>query len=553
MVARCLPVFALPLMAYAWIMSPAMPTSPPQFGIHELTGANTLLSEPNSAMEPALAPVLEAEARRLLERTLPRAKTAECREKIKETAAHVRERFDRHFARHPFAESHCPIATLAPTKSFSQSESKLPGAKPPPPLLDRSGAPQCRATIAFMFQLHQGTNFALLSRLLQKVLRPHHLYHFSLDSSPNPTKTDPDTGEQITGVDLLTKQIRAIVARHGPVKYLEIGRSNVDVLYTGQSLLHSYILALRDLLQPHVPPWDFVINLSASDYPIKSVEFTERLLAARGVQSWTESFLLVPTYANGRQLYGWFIECPSEPCSPSQEHHEASGDECTGYVFHEASSLKPSMVSSAEFGGSAFWTLHHDFARYVWNCLAVGDAAWAKNGTVNSPLDADTEADEAYCASVRGMYKWYASSFSPEETFFQTVLFNGPFCTTGNSGGNQRWVLWRDGDERCNGEQRGGDYKANRPGCFTAGNMDLIAHAWSPPSTCTKKTCVDRNHQVFARKFSSKRPEHLNALDTADRAAAAWDDQLKAGLFTCPDDTRQGRSRTTAESFKGEL
>ena len=105
----------------------------------------------------------------------------------------------------------------------------------------------------------------------------------------------------------------------------------------------------------------------------------------------------------------------------------------------------------------------------------------------------------------------------------------------------------------CNGEQRGGDYKANRPGCFTGGNMDLIAHAWSPPSTCTTKTCVERNHQVFARKFSSKRPDHVKALDTADRAAAAWDDQLKAGLFTCPDDTRQGRSRTTAESFKGEL
>ena len=553
MPARYLPVLALLLLARvcSWPSIVMLPTL--QFGIHAHTGANTLLAEPNSALEPALVPVLEAEARRLIERTLPRAKTADCREKIKETASYIRERFDRHFPRHPFAESHCPIAMLAPTKSFSQSESMLPGAKPPTPLLDRSGAPRCRATIVFMFQLQHGADIAQLSRLLHKILRPHHLYHFSLDSSPNPPKTDPDTGEQTTGVDLLTKQIRAIVSRQGPVRHLEISRTNVDVLYTGQSLLHSHILAMRDLLRSDVPPWDFIINLSAADYPIKSVEFIERQLAARGVLSWAESFLQVPTYANGRQLYGWFIECPSEPCGPSQECHEASGDECSGYIFHEASSLKPPMVSSAEFGGSSFWTLHHDFVRYVWSCLTVGDSTWARNTTGNSPLGADRKADEAYCASVRGMYKWFASSFSPEETFFQTVLFNGPFCTTGNGGGNQRWVLWRDGDERCNGEQRGGDYKANRPGCFTARNMDWIAQAWSPPSTCTTKTCAERYHQVFARKFSSKRPDHLDALDVADRAAAAWDAQLKAGLFACPGETMRGRPGTTAESFKHEL
>ena len=547
MPARYLHVLALLLLAYSWLSSPNVSASIPQYGIHAHTGANTLLSEPNSAIEPALVPVLEAEARRLIERTLPRTQTARCRENIKEMASYIRERFDRHFARHPHAESNCPIAKLAQTKSFSQSESIQLGAKPPTPtpLLDRSGAPRCRATIAFMFHLHHGTDIAQLSRLLQKVLRPHHLYHFSLDSSPNPQITDPDTGEQTTGVDLLTKQIRAIVSRNGPVRHLEISRANIDVLYTGQSLLHSQVLAMRDLLRSDVPPWDFVINLSAADYPIKSVEFIERQLAARGVLSWTESFLQVPTYANGRQLYGWFIECPSEPCSPSHERHEASGDECSGYVFHEASSLKPPMVSSAEFGGSAFWTLHHDFVRYVWSCLAVGDAAWVRNTTGNSPLDEDKEADEAYCASVRGMYKWYASSFCPEETFFQTVLFNGPFCTTGSGGGNQRWVSWQDGDDRCNREQRGADYEANRPGCFTARNMNWIAQAWSPPTTCTTKTCAERYHQVFARKFSSKIPDHLDALDVADRAATAWDEQLKAGLFVCPRDTRRGRTRST--------
>ena len=370
MPARYLHVLALLLLAYSWLSSPNVSASILQYGIHAHTGANTLLSEPNSAIEPALVPVLEAEARRLIERTLPRTQTARCREKIKEMTSYIRERFDRHFARHPHAESNCPIAKLAQTKSFSQSESIQLGAKPPTPtpLLDRSGAPRCRATIAFMFHLHHGTDIAQLSRLLQKVLRPHHLYHFSLDSSPNPQITDPDTGEQTTGVDLLTKQIRAIVSRNGPVRHLEISRANIDVLYTGQSLLHSQVLAMRDLLRSDVPPWDFVMNLSAADYPIKSVEFIERQLAARGVLSWTESFLQVPTYANRRQLYGWFIECPSEPCSPSHERHEASGDECSGYVFHEASSLKPPMVSSAEFGGSAFWTLHHDFVRYELPC-----------------------------------------------------------------------------------------------------------------------------------------------------------------------------------------
>ena len=91
-------------------------------------------------------------------------------------------------------------------------------------------------------------------------------------------------------MDLLTKQIRAIVSRHGPVRHLEISRTNVDVLYSGHSLLHSHILAMRDLIRSDVPPWDFIIKLSAADYPIKSVEFIERLLAAKGVLTWTESF-----------------------------------------------------------------------------------------------------------------------------------------------------------------------------------------------------------------------------------------------------------------------
>ncbi len=538
--ARHLTVLAMLLLARIWVRLPDVISRNPQYGVHAHTGVNTLLSEPNSALEPALAPVLEAEARRLIERTLPRAKTVECRENIKSMATHIRERFDRRFSRHPFAELHCPVAALAPTKSFSQAASMMEGMKPQMPLVDKSGAPRCRATIAFMFQLHHGTNVEQLSRVLQRVLRPHHLYHFSFDSSPNPSKIDPDTGEQTTALELLMKRVRAIVSQHGPVKHMEISRANIDVLYTGQSLLHSHILAMRDLLRTDVPPWDFVINLSSADYPIKSVEFIERLLASRGMLSWTESFLQVPTYAMGRQLYGWFIECPTEPCGPSQEQLESSNDECNGYVFHEASTLKPSMVGSAAFGGSAFWTLHHDFVRYVWSCLAVGDPAWARNVTGNIPLETDKEADDAYCASVRGIYKWYASSFSPEETFFQTVLFNSQFCTTGNGGGNQRWVSWRQGDTRCNGEQRGGDYIANRPGCFTASrNMDKMARAWNPPSTCTAKTCAERYHKLFARKFSWEKSEHVEAFDAADRAADAWDDQMKAGLFACPGDTTQ--------------
>ena len=74
---------------------------------------------------------------------------------------------------------------------------------------------------------------------------------------------------------------------------------------------------------------------------------------------------------------------------------EAGDDECSVYVFPEASALKPSMLSSAEFGGSAFWTLHQDFARYVWNCLSVGDALWARDTSIRGSLDADKESDAA--------------------------------------------------------------------------------------------------------------------------------------------------------------
>lgn len=84
--------------------------------------------------------------------------------------------------------------------------------------------------------------------------------------------------------------------------------------------------------------------------------------------------------------------------------------------------------------------------------------------------------------------------------------------------------------------------------------MGIIARAWLPPEICTTKTCADRYHQVFARKFSSKKLEYEEAMNVADSAADAWDAKMKQGLFACPHDSWWGRVKHANEhAFKGEL
>jgi hypothetical protein len=592
-----------------------------------------------SPVAPELTTLLHEESERLLREVLPRARSPACQQLIKERASHIRHAFERSFPRHELAERACPIDLLAQHKDAAQSNMPWEAQQPREPLCGTAAAGddskvghvvKTEATLAFSILLSHSTSLMQLERLLAKIVRPQHVYHFSIDAQPAVRNR-----HGVSLNDLLGNTIERIMSRLGPVAYMNVS-SSVDVVYTGPSTMGAYIMSWRALLREEVPPWDFLINISPSDYPIKSVEYMSRVLAESGPVSHTESFLQLPTYANGRSLRSWFIECPSEPCdghdapkwnpepfrdpegdkvaeNSDEEHAESdtsvdpasdakdqpehstvtnggparcakrrsargrdmstttvsssrsssssssSSSPCSGYVFWLPSARKPAMEKSREFGGSAFATLHHSFVHYTFNCLIGNDIGASTgrhghqskcasdggaSGTSSRQLNAERMAsDVAYCKSIRGMYRWFATSFAAEETFVQTALFNGPFCHK-TQAGNQRWVAWSGGDKDCGRGQDNpldsaynqNDYQSRRPTCITA---QLAKEAFSPPPQRPHRARSSRKHycspcdascaptaslrnQLFARKFHHQ--SHGDAYDAADAAAGQWDE-----------------------------
>eukprot|EP00930_Biecheleria_cincta_P059569 TRINITY_DN45270_c0_g1_i1.p1 TRINITY_DN45270_c0_g1~~TRINITY_DN45270_c0_g1_i1.p1 ORF type:complete len:507 (-),score=24.64 TRINITY_DN45270_c0_g1_i1:17-1537(-) len=456
-------------------------------------------------VEPALKNHLEQTASRMLRDLLPRAHTSTCRDKIQDVARSIKTVFKRSFPRHEHAEANCPFTLLAPQQDGSQASHHIT-RRTKHPVLDALGSPKCSATLAFLVQLTHRTKTDQLERLLKHIMHEDHVYHVVFDSYPDP----PSENASISRTQYLTEFIR----RETQGKVMHLGFSQHDAVYTGASVIFMELLALRELLQPGVPRWDFVINLSGEDYPIRSVNFMARYLAKRGAISWTESFLQSPFYSNGRALHDWFLECPDEPCNLTGS---TSNTLCRGYVFWLRRSRKPPMALSTEFSGSQWWVLHRDFIEYTLNCLRLvsGSEVTARSSSGNQA------ADTAFCESLRGIYSWYETSWSPEESFVQTALYNGPYCDRVGRG-NLKWVSWSSNDHSCYspGQSFGGDYTSKRPGCITRA---VGPKAWHPECSVANTASCDRySHQLFARKFAWDHDQN-EPLNIADRAREAWD------------------------------
>ena len=502
-------------------------------------GAQAARSSPG--VELSLKAVLDSEMSGLAAKVLSRAKTEGCRQRVHTMTNHTLLRFERSFERHATAELACPVHDII-NHDKDASVNGWPRRQP------KASLAKCDATIAFSIELVPRAKRPLLARLLDRIVRPSHVYVFTIDSTPNPG------GKAVRGLEAY---VRARMAGAKGAHLVGVLTGN-DVVYQGQSLLRAQLVALRALLEDGVPSWDFVINLSGSDYPVRSVEFTARQLAASGARSYLESWLQVPDHGNGRDLWAWFIECPEEPCKGNLPR-----EKCQGYVFQHGWRRKPPLGPVREFGGSAWWVLHHDFVRYTWSCLeSLPPDEEERYPAVHQLLSAVTasnrlaepvaETDVAYCRSVRGMYQWFSTSYDPAETFLHTVLFNGPHCAQVGLG-SLHWVAWdpRAGDQSCNTATASGDYPNKRPGCLAmegaGGHPMLPTSAWSVEDgvgrACAEtagkaparkpKACADEYHPALARKFSLDEPRFARALDVADDAAASWDQELARGLFRC--------------------
>ena len=544
--------------------TPPVGSAPPSPAIYVAAAA--------AGFDPALRAVVDSEMAALEAKLLPRAQTDTCKQRIVSLVNHTRHRFDRGFARHAFAEQHCPVTEISAVVGNERDYSTRPWADRQPQKPKRLAA--CEATLAFAIELVPGSDRVQLQRLLERILRPSHVYAVTIDPSPAHTTADGEDGVASLGA-YVRERVATVPGAH------LAGVLATDVVYQGQSLLRAQLVVLRALLAKGVPRWDFVINLSGADYPIRSVEFMARSLAAAGPRSYTEAWLQVPGHGNGRDLWAWFVECFDDPCKG-----RVPLDKCQGYVYQYGWRAKPPLAPAREFGGSAFWVLHREMVASMWACLddlppgSDEDDAFpavrylletvAKQSPAPAPLDVGGTAaatpsvhDLAYCRSVRGIYQWMDTAYDPAELFMQTILYNSQHCSA-TGAGNLHWVSWdqRTADTSCNKMVVSGDYPNRRPGCLAVKGRDRVgakagpmlpSHAWSVEDgfgrRCTETPlpddfpqgrkqngvkCEEEYQPVFGRKFSRKEPRFEQAMDVADAAAATWDRELNHGLYKCP-------------------
>ena len=171
-----------------------------------------------------------------------------------------------------------------------------------------------------------------------------------------------------------------------------------STIWGGASLLSMLLSSYRYLVDRTDWNWDFVVNLSETDMPIRPVEEMAQFLGEnRGL-----NFILTHTsktdvFLSKQGMKYTFVEC---------EHRM--------WRLHE----RPLPRGVRMYGASDWVTLSHEFVVYL--------------------LDA-IENEDPLLAPLR---HYFSYTLLPAESFFHTVLMNSKFCDR-TANGNLRLVNWQ--------------------------------------------------------------------------------------------------------------
>lgn len=163
----------------------------------------------------------------------------------------------------------------------------------------------------------------------------------------------------------------------------KVSRTRYSTIWGGASLLKVLLNSIQDLLShpEWSNEWDYVINLSESDFPLKSLERLELFLTANKGKNFVKS--------HGQQTQK-FIK---------KQGLDKTFHECDRHMWKLGDRTLP--VGITFDGGSDWIGLSHDFASYL---------TYANN------------------ALIQGLKQVYDQTLLPAESFFHTVLVNSEYC-----------------------------------------------------------------------------------------------------------------------------
>ncbi|XP_055620367.1 xylosyltransferase oxt isoform X2 [Toxorhynchites rutilus septentrionalis] len=167
---------------------------------------------------------------------------------------------------------------------------------------------------------------------------------------------------------------------------IRVSRNRWSTIWGGASLLQMLLSSMEHLLK-ETPDWewDFVMNLSESDFPVKTLDKLVRFLSANRGKNFVRS--------HGREVQR-FIQ---------KQGLDRTFVECDNHMWRIGDRVLPSGVQID--GGSDWICLSRDFTQYV------------TEGRVGDEL-------------VEGLLIIFRQTILPAESFFHTVLRNSKFCNS---------------------------------------------------------------------------------------------------------------------------
>nr|XP_040133243.1 xylosyltransferase 1 isoform X1 [Ictidomys tridecemlineatus] len=217
--------------------------------------------------------------------------------------------------------------------------------------------------IAYVLVVH-GRASRQLQRMFKAIYHKDHFYYIHVDKRSN----------------YLHRQVLQFAGQYGNVR---VTPWRMATIWGGASLLATYLQSMRDLLEMTDWPWDFFINLSAADYPIR----TNDQLVAFLSRYRDMNFLKSHGRDNAR-----FIR---------KQGLDRLFLECDAHMWRLGDRRIPEGISVD--GGSDWFLLNRKFVEYV--TFSTDDL-------------------------VTKMKQFYAYTLLPAESFFHTVLENSPHCDT---------------------------------------------------------------------------------------------------------------------------
>uniref|UniRef100_A0A182NJI0 protein xylosyltransferase n=1 Tax=Anopheles dirus TaxID=7168 RepID=A0A182NJI0_9DIPT len=222
--------------------------------------------------------------------------------------------------------------------------------------------------VVFLLTLN-GRAVRQVHRLLKALYSPRHYYYIHVDARQ----------------EYLYRELLKLEPRFPNIR---LARRRFSSIWGGASLLQMLLACMEHLLYESRWQWDFVLNLSESDFPLKTVDQLVTFLTANRDQNFVRN--------HGREVQR-FIQ---------KQGLDMTFVECDNRMWRIGDRTLPAGITID--GGSDWVCLSRDFARYV-----TGDGDPQKR-------------DEL----VRGLLRVFEYTILPAESFFHTALRNSLFCHT---------------------------------------------------------------------------------------------------------------------------